>query len=96
MENPNTDTPPNFPNSHTNINTNNLSSYLNLSDPANSFRLDHGDSPAITHVYDLLTIENYATWSCAMRRALRARNKLGFITGSLLKPTDPMDPLLEL
>ncbi|KAF5467887.1 hypothetical protein F2P56_012097 [Juglans regia] len=31
-----------------------------------------------------------------MRRALRAKNKLGFISGAILQPTDPEDPLLEL
>ncbi|XP_031280248.1 uncharacterized protein LOC116138703 [Pistacia vera] len=31
-----------------------------------------------------------------MRRALRAKNKLGFISGALVKPTFPADPLLDL
>ncbi|KAF5464279.1 hypothetical protein F2P56_014367 [Juglans regia] len=31
-----------------------------------------------------------------MRRALRAKNKIGFINGNLLQPTDSMDPLFDL
>ncbi|KAG7970169.1 hypothetical protein I3843_07G068500, partial [Carya illinoinensis] len=34
-----------------------------LADPTNPYRLDHGDSPSITLVADLLTTENYTTWS---------------------------------
>ena len=83
-------------NPHSDLNTNTLSRYLNLSDPANPFRLDHGDNPAITLVSELLTTDNYATWSRAMRRALRAKNKIGFINGNLLQPTDSMDPLFDL
>ncbi|KAL9366575.1 hypothetical protein Peur_037774 [Populus x canadensis] len=30
-----------------------------------------------------------------MKRALRANNKLGFVDGSITKPTDPNDPLLD-
>ncbi|KAG2700466.1 hypothetical protein I3760_07G232100, partial [Carya illinoinensis] len=86
---------PNSSETHSNINSNTLSPYLNLNDPTNPFCLDHGDNPAITLVADLLTTDNYATWSCAMRRALRAKNKFGFITGSLTQPTNPNDPLLE-
>ncbi|KAF5477771.1 hypothetical protein F2P56_004385 [Juglans regia] len=61
----------------------------------NPYRLDHGDNPSISLVSDLLTTDNYTIWSRAMCRALRAKNKLGFINGSLLKPKDPADPLLD-
>ncbi|KAF5442390.1 hypothetical protein F2P56_035053 [Juglans regia] len=73
-----------------------MARYLNLSDPNNPFRLDHGDNPAVILVTDLLTTDNYPTWSRAMRRALRAKNKLGFITGTIPQPTDLADPLFEL
>ncbi|KAF5445535.1 hypothetical protein F2P56_034581 [Juglans regia] len=82
--------------SHININTLPASRFLNLGDPGNPFRLDNGDNPAVILVTDLLTTDNYATWSRAMRRALRAKNKLGFISGAIPQPIDPEDPLLEL
>ncbi|KAA8520322.1 hypothetical protein F0562_014578 [Nyssa sinensis] len=70
--------------------------FLNLSDPNNPFRLDHGDNPAVILVTDLLTADNYPTWSRAMRRALRAKNKLRFITNDIPRPQNPDDPLLNL
>ncbi|KAF5453898.1 hypothetical protein F2P56_023610 [Juglans regia] len=88
-------TPPDSP-THSNPLTNPPSRYLNLADPTNPYRLDHGDSPSITLVADLLTTENYTTWSHAMKRALRAKNKLGFIDDTLTKPSFPADPLIDL
>ncbi|KAF5453563.1 hypothetical protein F2P56_028460, partial [Juglans regia] len=69
--------------------------YLNFFDPFNPFRIENGDNPAATLVSDLLTADNYVSWSRAASRALRAKNKLGFINGTILKPTDSSDPLLE-
>ncbi|XP_031279176.1 uncharacterized protein LOC116137632 [Pistacia vera] len=106
----NAETPPNSPrstipfvpnspivqNPKSHLNSNTHLSYLNFTDPSNPFRLDHGDNPTITLVPNLLTSDNYATWYRAMRRALRAKNKLGFILGTLLKPTSPTDPLFDL
>ncbi|XP_031261134.1 uncharacterized protein LOC116119332 [Pistacia vera] len=74
----------------------NMARYLNLSDPGNPFRLDNDNNPVVVLVTDLLTTDNYATWSHAMQRALQAKNKLGFITGIIPQPSDPTDPLLEL
>ncbi|XP_031252815.1 uncharacterized protein LOC116110735 [Pistacia vera] len=74
----------------------NMFRYLNLSDPGNPFRLDNGNNPAVILVTNLLNTDNYITWLRAMRRALRAKNKLGFISGDIPKPIDPTDPLLEL
>ncbi|XP_057965484.1 uncharacterized protein LOC131156050 [Malania oleifera] len=70
--------------------------YLNLNDPNNPFRLDNGDNPAVILVTNLITSDNYATWSRAMRCSLHAKNKLGFIPGTISRPTKPKDPLLEL
>ncbi|KAA8542734.1 hypothetical protein F0562_023886 [Nyssa sinensis] len=69
--------------------------FLNFNDPTNPFRLDYGDNPSVSLVPDLLTIDNYTTWSRAMQRALRAKNKLGFVNGELTKPTTPSDPLFQ-
>lgn len=70
------------------------SKFLNLSDPSNPYRLENGDNPALTLVIDHLTIENYTTWSRAAHRALRAKNK--FVNRSLIRPTEPDDPLLNI
>ncbi|KAF5442808.1 hypothetical protein F2P56_035426 [Juglans regia] len=88
-------TPPDSP-THSNPLTNPPSRYLNLADPTNPYRLDHSDSPSITLVADLLTTENYTTWSRSMKRALRAKNKLGFIDDTLTKPNFPDGPLIDL
>lgn len=95
MENVVFQTPPASPTSHYDHIPNTLSSYLNFSDPTNPFCLNHGDGPAITLVLNLLTIKNYETWSQAMHRAQLVNNKLGFLTGSIPKPTDDSNPLLE-
>ena len=52
------------------------SKFLNLCDPSNPYRLDNGDNPTLNLVTDLLHTDNYATWSRAMHRALRTKNKL--------------------
>ncbi|XP_042979905.1 uncharacterized protein LOC122310084 [Carya illinoinensis] len=74
----------------------NLTRYLNLTDPSNPFRLDTSNNPTIILVTDLLTSDNYSTWLRAMRIALRSKNKLSFIFGSIPKPTDPDDLLFDL
>ena len=60
--------------------------YSNMTDPNNPFRLEASDSPGTNLVTDHLTTENYPTWSRSMLRALRAKNKVGFINGTLTKP----------
>ncbi|KAF5469590.1 hypothetical protein F2P56_013652 [Juglans regia] len=71
------------------------SPFLDFNNIINPYRLDHGDNPSIPLVPDLLTTENYTTWSRAMCRALRAKNKLGFINGTLSKPKSNSDPLYD-
>ncbi|XP_040987707.1 uncharacterized protein LOC121235408 [Juglans microcarpa x Juglans regia] len=72
-----------------------MTRFLNLSDPGNPFRLDNGDNLAVLLVTYPLTADNYPTWSRAMRRTLRAKNKVGFVIGDIPRPSDPDDPLLE-
>ena len=69
---------------------------MNLNNSSNPFRLDTEDNPAIILVTYLLNGDNYATWSHAMQKALRAKNKLAFITGTINQPTDQEDPLFDL
>ncbi|KAL0358381.1 UNVERIFIED_CONTAM: hypothetical protein Sangu_0687500 [Sesamum angustifolium] len=47
----------------------------------------HGaDHPGMVLVSAPLTGKNYLNWSHAIKRALRAKMKLGFIDGTLVKP----------
>ena len=56
------------------------------------YSMDNSGHPYFLHSGDLalvsqpLTGSNYNTWSCAMWMALNAKNKLGFVDGSLPKP----------
>ncbi|GAV80218.1 UBN2_3 domain-containing protein [Cephalotus follicularis] len=57
--------------------------------------LHPSDTPGINLVTEqLIGNENYGVWSRAMLIALRAKNKVGFINGSCLKP-DQNSPLLH-
>ncbi|XP_022876947.1 uncharacterized protein LOC111395178 [Olea europaea var. sylvestris] len=69
--------------------------FFNFIDVTNPYRLDHGDNPSISLVPELLTVDNFTTWSRVVCRALRAKNNLGFISGAVTKPTSPDDPLFE-
>ncbi|XP_077252032.1 uncharacterized protein LOC143891317 [Tasmannia lanceolata] len=57
----------------------------------NPLFLHHSDSPGTVLVSQVLNGENYSMWSRAMIKALNAKSKLGFIDGSIKKPTDPKD-----
>nr|TKS10788.1 hypothetical protein D5086_0000078530 [Populus alba] len=63
-----------------------VSPYFNFTDPNNPYRMENGDHTTLILVTELLTTENYVTWSRAMCRALRAKNKLGFISGIIARP----------
>ena len=87
---------PNTPHNPNTNNAPNANQYLNVHSQSNHFRLDTGDNPTIILVIDLLTSDNYETWSRVMRRALHTKNKLAFITGTISQPTDQEDPLFDL
>lgn len=53
------------------------------------------DNPGAMIIAVVLTRENYNEWSSEMTNALRAKWKLGFIEGTILKPS-MNDPNLEL
>lgn len=63
-------------------------------DPSNPLYLHSSDNPGAILVTKLLSGSNYIKWSRSMKTALLAKNKLGFITGSVSKPSDLNDPLL--
>ncbi|XP_021906250.1 uncharacterized protein LOC110820924 [Carica papaya] len=52
----------------------------------NPFFLHSGDHPGLILVTHVLNGNNYNTWKRAMRIALNAKNKLGFIDGSVPQP----------
>ncbi|XP_041011401.1 uncharacterized protein LOC121255189 [Juglans microcarpa x Juglans regia] len=70
--------------------------YTNLADPQNPCRLETSDNPGTILVTDLVHVENFSTWSRSLQRALRAKNKIGFLNGTLSKPSNPADPLVDL
>ncbi|GKV47196.1 hypothetical protein SLEP1_g54116 [Rubroshorea leprosula] len=51
------------------------------------FYLHHSDSPGIVLVTQPLTGDNYPSWNRAMTMALEAKNKLGFVDGTINEPT---------
>ncbi|KAJ8621844.1 hypothetical protein MRB53_030373 [Persea americana] len=53
----------------------------------NPLYIHHSDNPTAVLVSPSLTGDNYSTWVRAMRMALRAKNKLGFVTGDISKPS---------
>ncbi|XP_042964693.1 uncharacterized protein LOC122298916 [Carya illinoinensis] len=61
--------------------------------PASPYYIQLGEGASSPLVPDLLTTENYITWARTMCRALNIKNKLGFIDGKILKPSNNADPL---
>jgi hypothetical protein len=55
-------------------------------DPNNHLYLHHSDHPSIVLASQSLNGENYQTWSRAIIMALSAKNKLGFIDGTISQP----------
>lgn len=60
-----------------------------MDDSLSPYFLHNGDNAWIVLVFQLLKIDNYTSWSRSMRIALRAKNKQGFIDGSLPLPSNP-------
>ena len=53
---------------------------------SNLYNLHHSDHPGMVPVSKVLEEDNYNTWSRAMRISLSAKNKIGFVTGSIKSP----------
>ena len=63
--------------------------------PVDPYALSPSDHPGLVLVSRPLTETNYHSWSRAMRLALNAKKKLGFINGSVPRPDDDdADPAL--
>jgi len=68
------------------MDTASLNSVHSAAEFSSPFYLHHGDSPGTLLVSQPLVGNNYHTWKRSMTMALSAKNKLGFIDGSLTKP----------
>ncbi|KAH7857695.1 hypothetical protein Vadar_015479 [Vaccinium darrowii] len=64
-------------------NTSNTSEGLRVDDP---FYISPFDSPSAALISPPLNGDNYGSWVRAMTMALRAKNKLGFVDGSVQQP----------
>ncbi|GKV32528.1 hypothetical protein SLEP1_g41125 [Rubroshorea leprosula] len=65
-----------------------LTSTTNMeADPSSPFYLHHSDGPGTTLVTQLMTGNNYPTWSRAITMAFEAKNKLGFVDGTIPEPS---------
>ena len=53
-----------------------------------SFSLNNDDNTCILLVCTPLSGDNYNSWSCFMLMALNAKNKIGFVDGTLKKPSN--------
>lgn len=61
---------------------------------SNALTLASSDNPGTVLVTSLLNGNNYNCWSSLMQTALCAKNKLGFVDGTIQKPKEG-DPKLE-
>lgn len=70
--------------------------FLTLTDDSSSpYFLHHGDNPSIILVSQLLDGDNYNSWSRSMKIALWAKNKLGFVNGTLILSPNSSNPTLD-
>ena len=72
------------------------SSSLQRDESTNQLFLHHGDSPGTILVSQPLSGDNYHTWSRSMIMALTAKNKVGFINGTISAPVDQSLPSFNL
>ena len=54
--------------------------------PQSPFFMHYSDNPGLTLVSQLLTGDDYVSWSRSMKIALSVKNKLGFIDGTITRP----------
>ena len=57
-------------------------------DTINPYFIHPNENPTLTPITPLLSSNNYHSWSRSMTMALRSKNKLHFINGSLPRPPD--------
>ncbi|KAI9180778.1 hypothetical protein LWI28_008081 [Acer negundo] len=64
---------------------------LSAQGPNDPFFVHHSDNPTTVLVSPMLSGDNYNTWLRSISRALRAKNKLGFVDGTIQPPTDLLE-----
>ncbi|KAJ9551410.1 hypothetical protein OSB04_015455 [Centaurea solstitialis] len=62
-------------------------SQTDSSQSSDPFTIHHSDNPTAILVTPHLSGDNYGSWSRAMTMALRAKNTLGFVNGTIKKPS---------
>lgn len=82
------------PNDAQSGNTSNTTN-LDPTQPNSPYFIGSNDNTGALLVTHTLDANNYHSWARSMKRALRIKNKLGFIDGSLSEPANPNDPLME-
>ncbi|KAA8547245.1 hypothetical protein F0562_003891 [Nyssa sinensis] len=68
---------------------NSQTSSPSFDDPSHPLYFNNSDHPGVTLVSHPLTETNYNTWHQSMLIALSVKNKVGFIDGTVSKPSDP-------
>ena len=71
----------------------NQNTIVSIENSRSPYYLNNGDHPGIKIVPDPLTGDNYQSWRRSMTTALSAKNKLGFVNGTISQPNDESDPL---
>ncbi|KAI9154295.1 hypothetical protein LWI28_023935 [Acer negundo] len=61
-------------------------------DLSNPLFTHHSDHPSLVLVSKPLNGDNYSVWKRAMTMALNSKNKLGFVNGRILAPSEETDP----
>ncbi|XP_022884054.1 uncharacterized protein LOC111400852 isoform X2 [Olea europaea var. sylvestris] len=77
-------------------NTNSNTNHHDPSLPNSPYFIGANESSGALLVTQMLDANNYHSWARSIKRALRIKNKLGFIDGSLCAPADAENPLMEL
>ncbi|KAL5834500.1 hypothetical protein ACOSQ4_013997 [Xanthoceras sorbifolium] len=80
-----------------NLNTSINSVIPNSINPTHNspFYIHPSDSPGTVFVYQILNGNKYPTWRRAMRLALSAKNKMGSMTGTIIKPLSSKSKIVE-
>lgn len=80
-------------NQSSNLNPNKV--HLDPTHPSNPYYIGANENSGALLVSHPLDSNNYYTWARSMKKALRIKNKLGFINGSITELLYPNNPLIK-